>query len=113
VLPSFVQSRTISIPSNQSFPAADATANSAAVTFYTDAFPTNAKTTTVQYTVTGFTGTVNVNGSTRSDGDWYSIDTVDYVDESNTFGLTIEGFHPYIQLEFVSNCGTVTGVLVR
>lgn len=113
ILPSFVPSVSVSIPSNQQFPASDATELSPPVTFYTSAIASTNPTTTYQLTYSGFTGTVNVKGSVVADSDWYTVESYQYSQLDATTGYTIVGYHPYVKFEFVTNCGSVSNVLAR
>jgi hypothetical protein len=62
----------------------------------------------------GFSGTVQVQGSTEPDADWYNIGNLyTYLDETASDGYIIEGYHPYVRVKFVSTQGDVTSILAR
>lgn len=113
VLPSFVPSMPVSIPSGQIFPnnspntGNTITYNSSTVT--TDDNPI----VTFQLKYDQFYGNVAILGSTIVDGQWYPIDEYQYANTTDTLGYVIKGYHPYIKFEFHSNAGAVTNILAR
>jgi hypothetical protein len=120
VLPSFVPSETVTIPTGQPFP--NLTANNSlsntlpnANTYYTSIINTNDNPVlTIQATYTEFNGDVTIQGTTElQGGDWYSITTHEYVNINDTHGYTIYGYHPYVRMQFISNAGAVTNILAR
>ena len=116
VLPSFVPSYQVTIPTSQIFPNISnvANANSIAITYYSSVINTsNNPILTIQTTYADFYGNVTVQGSTVPDGDWYQIETHTYANVASTTGYTITGYHPYVRVEYVSNCGNVTNILTR
>lgn len=116
VLPAFVPSSEISIPTGQPFPNLNpnANSNSTANTYYTSVINTEDNPIlTLQARYTDFYGDVVVEGSTIVDGDWYPITTATYSNVTDTMGYTVKGFHPYIRMQFASNVGVVTNVLAR
>ena len=117
VLPSFVPSYHITIPTAQIFPNnnSNANANSNAQTYYSSVLLTNDNPiVTMQMHYTDYYGNISIQGSTIPDGDWYQIgSTYTYANINNTQGYTIKGYHPYIRVEFVSNVGAVTNILSR
>lgn len=116
VLPSFVPSHQVSIPTGQPFPNLNpsANANSAATTFYSSVISTEANPIiTLQAQYADFYGDLVIQGSTVVDADWYPIETHTYANTTDTLGYTIHGFHPYIRMQFVGNVGEVTNILVR
>ena len=108
VLPGFVPSADITIPSH-SIP------NSSTETYYSSVINTSDNAIlTIQPYMDGFSGTVQVQGSTEPDADWYNIgDLYTYLDESASEGYIIEGYHPYVRVKFVSTQGDVTSILAR
>lgn len=108
ILPSFVPAVDIEIPSH-------AIPNTNTVTYTSSVFSTNNNSLlTIQPFLDGYSGTVQVQGSTLPDSGWYDIgDIYTYLDATETAGYTVEGFHPYIRVQFVSTQGTVTGLLAR
>lgn len=111
VLPSFVPSQEVTIPTHP-----NPTPNSnAAVTFYSSVLSTDSNPIiTIQPYYAGYTGNVQIQGSTIPDADWYNIgDPYEYANVSATTGYTFEGFHPYIRLQFVSTAGSVSKIIAR
>lgn len=117
VLPSFVPSYEVSIPTGQPFPNLNpnANSNSNAQTYYSSTLETNDNPVlTLQASYTGYYGNVAILGSTIVDNDWYVIDTdVGLANVTDTKGYVIKGYHPYIRMQFVSNVGVVTNILAR
>jgi hypothetical protein len=114
VLPNFVPSYEITIPTGQPFPNIS-NGNSSNQTYYTSVITTNDNPIiTLQTHYTEYYGNVVIEGSTIVDGDWYPITTeVDLANVTDTKGYTIRGFHPYIRMQFESNAGAVTNILAR
>lgn len=116
VLPSFVPSAEISIPTGQPFPNLS---NSNiplpnANTYFTSVFETNDNPIlTIQVNYHEFYGNVTIQGSTIPDGDWYPIQLHSYANTSVTEGYVVRGYHPYIRMSFTSNGGEVDKVLSR
>ena len=116
VLPSFVPSAEISIPTGQPFPnLANANiGNGNANTYFTSVFETNDNPVlTIQVNYNQFYGNVTIQGSTIPDGDWYPIQLHSYSNTSVTEGYIVKGYHPYIRVSFTSNSGEVDKVLSR
>ena len=114
VLPSFLPSVELSIPSGQNFPDANANINSPEHTYFSSVLATNSNPVlTLQAEYSAYTGDVTIQGSSLPDADWYTIQTDTYPSETGTLSYTIDGFHPYVRLEFLANCGNVTKVLAR
>ena len=119
VLPSFVPSANITIPTGQPFPNLDqnnsiANALPNANTYYSSVINTQDNPIlTIQTSYVEFNGDVVVSGSTQPDTEWYPITTDTYANATDTFGYTIRGFHPFVRMEFVSNAGAVTNILAR
>ena len=121
VLPSFVPSETVTIPTDQSVPGANANANSEALTFFSSVINTQDNpilTTSIDYA--NYVGNLTIQGSTLVDADYYDIGNVyQYGNaangevESNTIGYTINGYHPYIRLKFEANVGNIVTILAR
>jgi len=115
VLPSFIPSMPISIPTGQVFPNTNPEGNSDSdLTYYTSVIDTNdSPILTLQAQYSDFYGNIVIEGSTIVDADWYPITTSTYSNVTDTFGYTVRGFHPYIRMQFVSNTGAVTNILAR
>lgn len=116
ILPSFVPSQSVSIPTGQPFPNINpnSNANSNSQTYYSSVITTNDNPVlTLQAQYSDYYGNIVIEGSTIVDGDWYPITTATYSNVSETKGYTITGFHPYIRMQFVSNTGAVTNILAR
>jgi len=116
VLPSFVPSYEITIPSGQPFPNISnvANANSEAQTYYSSVITTNDNPVlTLQTSYEGYYGNITIQGSTIESANWYPIELHTYANVTDTLGYTVRGYHPYIRIEYVSNCGAVTNILAR
>lgn len=122
ILPSFVGSSEITIPTGQGFPNPDWYADdngympdSNSVVYYTSVYTTSDNPRlTLQTTYTDFYGNVLIEGSTIGSADWYPISNVfNYTETTDTFHYNITGFHPFIRMGFVSNAGVVTNILAR
>ena len=116
VLPSFVPSYQVTIPTSQIFPNISnvANANSVSITYQSSVINTgNNPILTIQTAYDGYYGNVTLQGSTIADGDWYQIETHSYANLSDTVGYTIIGYHPYVRIEYVSPVGNVTNILTR
>jgi len=120
VLPSFVPSYTVSIPTGQPFPNTNMLANgnvppnSVANMYYTSVINTyDNPVLTFQAQFEQFNGNVLIEGSTIVDGDWYPIELHQYSNITDTLGFTVRGYHPYVRMSFLSNAGAVFNVLAR
>lgn len=115
VLPSFVPSEIITIPTGQPFPNISNSSANTNLVYYTSVINTQDNPVlTIQAKYEEYYGNVTIQGSTIVDGDWYDIindEELDNVDE--TRGYTIKGYHPYVRVEFTSNSGAVTNILAR
>jgi hypothetical protein len=88
--------------------------NNNTVVFYSDVVSTSyTPSITVQAYYTGFSGVVKVQGSTSPTTDWYDIADATYIESTQTDMYVIEGFHPYLRLQFTSTQGTVDKILAR
>lgn len=120
VLPAFIPSESVSIPTGQPFPNLDPN-NSAnnplgnANIYYSSVVKTEDNPIlTLQTRVEGYNGTVGIQGSCIVDGDWYPITTSTvYSNVTDTKGFTVTGYHPYIRMVFTSNAGVATNILAR
>ena len=115
VLPSFVPSSLITIPTGQAFPNISNSSGNTNLVYYTSVINTEDNPVlTIQTKYEEYYGNVTILGSTIVDGDWYTIHTDSELDNvSETRGYTIKGFHPYVKVEFTSNAGAVTNILAR
>lgn len=121
VLPSFVPSTELTIPTGQGFANMTWLPNTYYVpdpnsnVYFTSVYTTTDNPTlTLQATYTGFYGNVMIEGSTEIDKDWYPVSEIfSYTDTTDTFHYNVSGYHPYIRMAFVSNAGVVTNILVR
>ena len=120
VLPAFVPSESVTIPTGQPFPNLDPN-NSVnnplpnANVYYSSVINTETNPVlTLQTQLTEYNGVVGIEGSCIVDGDWYPIvTTTTYSNISDTKGWTVSGYHPYIRMVFTSNAGMVTNILAR
>ena len=120
VLPSFVPSEMVTIPTGQPFPNLDSNNSIANVlpnanTYYSSVINTeNNPVLTLQAHYFEFNGDVTVLGTTNSQlTDWYPITTETYSNVTDTFGYTIKGYHPFVKMQFTSNTGAVSNILAR
>jgi hypothetical protein len=115
ILPAFVPSETVTIPTGQEFPNLHGNGPlSNAVTYFTSVINTSDNPVlTIQAHYTEYEGDVTIEGSSIVDGDWYPITTTTYSNVTDTFGYSIIGFHPYVRVAFTSNTGAVTNILAR
>ena len=115
VLPSFVPSSLITIPTGQPFPNISNSSGNTNVIYYTSVINTEDNPIlTIQTKYEDYYGNVAILGSTIVDGDWYVIQTDDELDNvTETRGYTVRGFHPYVKVQFSSNAGAVTNILAR
>lgn len=120
VLPAFIPSESISIPTGQPFPNLDPNNNPNnplpnANIYYSSVINTEDNPVlTIQTRLDSYNGTVSIEGSTIVDGDWYPITTSTvYSNVSDTKGWSVRGFHPYIRMVFTSNAGVATNILAR
>lgn len=113
ILPAFVPSSSVTIPSGQAFPNANPNSSSN-LTYYSSVInTTDSPILTLQIQYNQYSGNVTVLGSTQVDTDWYEIDTKTYANTSETHGTTVVGFHPFVKIEFVSDAGEVVNILAR
>lgn len=114
VLPSFVPSYQISIPTGQAFPNSP-NANGSSLTYSSSVLSTNNNPIlTIQTEYDQFSGNTVIQGSSIVDNDWYDIVTTPPVSNvTQTVGYVIQGYHPYIRMQFTSNAGSVTNILTR
>lgn len=121
ILPSFVPSTEISIPSGQGFANTNWIPNNYynpdpnSTAYFTSVYTTNDNPTlTLQATYNEFYGNVMVEGSTEENTNWYPISELqNYSNATATFHYNVTGYHPFIRIAFVSNSGVVNNVLVR
>lgn len=120
VLPNFVASESVSIPTGQPFPNLDIN-NSIdntlpnANTYYSSIInTTDSPILTIQARLTDYNGDILIEGTTNQQGtDWYPITANTYFETTDTYGWTINGYHPYVRMAFTSNTGAVTNILAR
>ena len=120
VLPSFVPSETVTIPTGQPFPNLDIN-NSIdnvlpnANTYYSSVINTNDNPVlTIQAHLYEYNGEVGIEGTFSSSlTDWYPITSEEYLETTDTVGFTVKGFHPFIRMSFTSNTGVVSNILAR
>ena len=119
VLPSFVPSSNVTIPTGQPFPNLDPNNSISNVlpnanTYYSSVINTEDNPIlTIQTSFYQYNGDVLIEGSTIVNGDWYPITTAAYANNSDTKGYTISGYHPYVRMQFTSNTGAITNILAR
>lgn len=115
VLPSFVPSQTVTIPTGQVFPNTGNMVGNTSLTYYSSVVNTESNPVlTIQTRYDEYYGNVAILGSTIVDGNWYPIvEQNDLANITETRGYTIQGFHPYVKIQFTSNSGAVTNILAR
>lgn len=115
ILPSFVPSSEITIPTGQPFPNISNSSGNTNVVYYTSVINTEDNPVlTIQAKYEEYYGNVTILGSSIVDNDWYEIITdTDLANVSETKGYTIHGYHPFVKVEFSSNSGAVTNILAR
>jgi hypothetical protein len=120
VLPSFVPSQIVTIPTGQPFPNLNPNINANnpltnANTYYSSIINTQDNPIlTIQTKLDGYNGDVSIEGTCNQQlTDWYPITSDSYEDVTGTKGYTVRGFHPYIRMVFTSNAGVVTNILAR
>ena len=115
ILPSFIPSEPVSIPTGQAFPNNNSNGNSDSnLIYYTSVITTNDNPIiTLQARSSDYYGNIAIEGSTIVDGDWYPIFEDTYEEITDTKGYVVEGYHPYIRMQFESNSGAVTNILAR
>ena len=115
VLPSFVPSQSVSIPTGQAFPNISNSSGNTNLVYYTSIVNTqNNPILTIQTHYDEYYGNVAILGSSIVDGDFYTItEDNDLGNVSETKGYTIYGYHPFVKVEFTSNSGAVTNILAR
>lgn len=108
VLPSHIPSQNITIPSH-------APVSNIGVTYYSSIMNTQGNSVvTFQSHIANYSGTLQIQGSTTPNIGWYNIGPNNtFTEETATLGYTIEGFHPYVRLQFVSTNGEVSPILAR
>ena len=108
ILPSFVPATDVTIPSH-------IVPNNSVETYYSSVINTSDNPVlSVQPYFDGYSGNVQVQGSTVPNAEWYNIgNAYSYLDSSESDGYTINGFHPFVRLKFVSTQGDVTKILAR
>lgn len=108
VLPNFVPAAEITIPSHP-------TPNASTETYYSSVLYTNDNPIlTIQPYLDNYSGNVQIQGSTLPDSEWYNIDNVHtYLNSTESDGYIVNGYHPYVRLQFVSTQGNVTKILAR
>ncbi len=119
ILPAFIPSSNVTIPTGQAFPNIDANNNIQnalpnANTYYSSVINTEDNPIlTIQTSFYEYNGEVGIEGSTIVDNDWYPITTASYSNNSTTQGYVVHGYHPYIRMVFTSNTGAITNILAR
>lgn len=120
VLPSFVPSTIVTIPTGQHFPnnssnTCCSNTNPPSYTYYSSAVQTDGNPiATLQAYYDQYSGNVFVEGSTSGNSGWYQIGTTyKYANLTHCEGYVCEGYHPYVRLKFESTAGAVSNILIR
>lgn len=115
VLPSFVPSQAVTIPTGQPFPNISNSSGNTNLVYYTSIINTQDNPVlTIQTHYDEYYGNVAILGSSIVDGDFYVIEADDELaNVTETKGYTIHGYHPFVKVQFTSNSGAVTNILAR
>lgn len=115
ILPSFVPSQIVTIPTGQAFPNISNSSGNTNLVYDTSIINTQANPIlTIQTKYEEYYGNVTILGSSIVDGDFYVIEEDnELADVTETRGYTIHGYHPFVKVEFTSNSGAVTNILAR
>lgn len=116
VLPNFMPSYFVTIPTGQQFPNSNQNNNgNSNLTYFSSVLSTNDNPIlTIQTEYIEYYGNTTIQGSSIVDNDWYDIVTTEEVSNvTQTVGYVIQGFHPYIRMQFTSNAGAVANILTR
>lgn len=115
VLPSFVPSQAVTIPTGQPFPNISNSSGNTNLVYYTSIINTQDNPVlTIQTHYDEYYGNVAILGSSIVDGDFYVIEEDnELADITETKGYTIHGYHPFVKVQFTSNSGAVTNILAR
>jgi hypothetical protein len=118
ILPSFVPSFPVTIPTGQPFPNIQQGPNpppSNTQTYYSSTIETNDNPVlTFQVRYNDYSGNMTILGSTIVDNDWYPITLdADMANVTDTKGYVVKGYHPYVRLQFESNYGEIGNILAR
>lgn len=110
VLPDFLPATTVTIPSH-----VGPNANANAVTYYSSVISTAENPTlTIQTKLDEYVGNIQIQGTTIPQSEWYNIgNSISLSNVTGSHGFVVDGFHPYLRLEFVSTQGNVTQILAR
>lgn len=113
VLPKYIESVTIAIPTHPATVPPGITFSSSVVStidspLFSDVF-------SVQMTLVDYSGDAVVQGSTTGTGDWYDINSVtSYVNSDDTVWFNFQGFHPYIRVRFTNaSSGDISKLIIR
>jgi hypothetical protein len=118
VFPAFVASSVLTIPDQ---------APESGIYYTSQLFTDGRSLTTFQIDLLGYTGSIQVEGSTDLadvDQEWYeipfqdletghTIDVLDFVTKSGRIAINVLGFHPYIRLGFGITAGEIPLILLR
>lgn len=115
VLPSFVPSQAVTIPTGQLFPNTGNASGNTILTYYSSVINTESNPVlTIQTRYDEYHGNVAILGSTLVDGDWYTIiQDSELANVTETRGYTVHGYHPFLKIEFSSNSGEVSDIFAR
>lgn len=108
VLPKHIPSMPVEIPTHQ-------TVANTGTTYYSSVIGMNGTSLmTFQPYLDEYSGNIVIQGSTSIDNGWYDVDTIGtFANDSSTTSFSVEGFHPYVRLQFNSTAGNVANILVR
>jgi len=99
ILPTHIESNLVGIPSTSG------------VIYYSSEFSPDKFSTTIQVTLTGYSGNIVVEGSVNS-ATWYTVTQVSLVASDGAI-ISIDGFHPKVRVKFQPTQGEPTRILYR
>lgn len=113
ILPAFVPSSNVTIPTGQAFPNLASNVVTPLV-YHTSVINTEDNPIlTIQARYEEFNGNVVIEGSCQPDVDWYPIEAHTYDSITDTLGYVVRGYHPFVRMEFTSNAGAVMNIISR
>ncbi len=114
ILPSFIPSSEVTIPTGQTFPNISNSSGNTELVYFSSVINTEeSPILTIQAKLDEYYGNITVLGSCQPDSDWYTVIDREYDDVSETDSFVVQGYHPFVKLQFTSNAGAVTNILSR
>lgn len=105
VYPQFTASTTVTVPDQ---------APGTGPLYTSTVFDNMGPTVTYQFQTSGFTGNVQIQGASDTDGDWYNIGSaIAFSASTGTSYTNVTGFHPLMRLGINTTIGTITDIKYR